>query len=167
MEEDSDTEENGREMLGEAYKKSNESFREERRAKQRGSVLCKTLSVSCKALDNADKQIAEVGNNDLLSGQKFEALGLFGVALEKYKCAAELGNAQAELCFDALYKKIISAPSPANASYEYALRCEKDGRKDVAIALYEQAAKLGSEQAMTRLQDLSQEYAALNNYNDL
>lgn len=174
MEEDSDTKGNGREMLDEGYKKSIESFRMEQLAKQQKYAKERELTkqqfdVLCKVVEEADKQVMaaeeEEAGNRLAYGQQLEFVGSIDEALAQYQRAAELGNEQAKTRLADLCRQTVPAASRADASYQYALECEKNGSMSVAIGLYEQAAKLGNKQAIDRLQALKEADASNNNNN--
>lgn len=104
MEEDSDTKGNGREMLDEGYKKSIESFRRERLAKQqkyakKPRLTKQRLDVLCKFLEGVDKRVMaaeeEEAGDCLAYGRQLESIGSVDEALAQYQRAAELGNEQA------------------------------------------------------------------------
>ncbi len=160
---------NGREMLDEGYKKSLEGFRSEQLARQqrRAELLQQQELEQRKAVEETNKKLEEQERLaaeqkrkkdavDLLALSRIlESSGQFDAALDGYRCAAELGNTQAALCFDNLRGNL----SCAQVIYSFALQHERSGRMNIAIELYQRAAERGNFHAAARLKALQESYA--------
>lgn len=160
---------NGKNMLGDAYEKSLEGFRSEQlknqkkraeRLEQQELEQRKAVEEIQKKLEEQERLAAEQKKEkdaiDLLAlGRILESSGQFDAALSGYRCAAELGNTQAALCF----KNLRGNLSCAQVIYSFAEQHERSGRMNIAIELYQRAAERGNPDAIARLKALQEAYA--------